>query len=86
MDVPRLVDGIATNGWAMGSIRRAKRKSLQDVSALSGVSVGYLSDLERGDKGIVARERLLAVARALDVDVRALTTEPQLFEPEEAAA
>ncbi|HZU19092.1 MAG TPA: helix-turn-helix transcriptional regulator [Candidatus Dormibacteraeota bacterium] len=54
----------------LGAILRRRRelrgRSLAEVAAGAGISTGYLSEVERGGKD-VSTERLLRIARALEV-------------------
>ncbi|GAB7192220.1 hypothetical protein NUM3379_29290 [Kineococcus sp. NUM-3379] len=51
-------------GAALRGARREKRLTLRDVAAIAGVSLGYLSELERGRKE-ASSEVLAAVCAAL---------------------
>lgn len=87
--MPALLDGITVNGHAISEIRRARRLSLTELSRRCDprISVSYLSDLELGNRAVMSRERLVTLAEALGcASPKALTTEPHLFDPEEAAA
>lgn len=55
-----------TLGAILRRHREANERSLADVAKPAGISTAYLSEVERGRKDI-STERLLAVARALDV-------------------
>lgn len=55
-----------TLGAILRRYREANERSLADIAKPAGISTGYLSEVERGRKDI-STERLLAVARALDV-------------------
>lgn len=56
----------------MGHVLRARRKelgrTLRDVSASSAVSLGYLSEIERGEKE-ASSELLASICYALDMPV-----------------
>jgi len=54
--------------------REANEWSLVDIARPAGISTAYLSEVERGHKDI-STDRLLAVARALDVTVGELYLE-----------
>lgn len=90
--MPALLDGIPVNAYALGAIRQLRRQSLAETSRRTKdhgevpVSVSYINDLERGTREVVSRERLQSLATALACDVRALTTEPHLFDVEAEAA
>jgi transcriptional regulator with XRE-family HTH domain len=62
----------------LGAILRRRRelqeRSLSDIAGPAGISAGFLSEVERGLKD-VSTERLLKVARALDVTVAELYLE-----------
>lgn len=51
-------------GTPMRALRRARNLTLQDVSAASGLSVGYLSNIERG-AAVPSLKALSRVAQAL---------------------
>ena len=51
-------------GAALRSARRRKRRTLRDVAASAGVSLGYLSEVERGQKE-PSSEVLAAICAAL---------------------
>jgi transcriptional regulator with XRE-family HTH domain len=60
-----------------GSLRRARtarRRTLRDVSRKAKVSLGYLSEVERGRKE-ASSELLAAICEALDVAVHELLSE-----------
>lgn len=52
--------------------RRKADKTLGDVARLLGVSVVFLSDVERGNRRPLGNERLIRIAEFLDVDPAAL--------------
>ncbi|MBO3197416.1 helix-turn-helix transcriptional regulator, partial [Dermatophilus congolensis] len=56
----------------IGTVLRSRRKSLgrtlRDVSARSAVSLGYLSEIERGEKE-ASSELLASICGALDLPV-----------------
>jgi len=58
----------ATLGAVLRRHRESAERSLADVAQPAGISVAYLSEVERGRKDI-STDRLLAVARALEVTV-----------------
>lgn len=58
----------ATLGAILRRRREANEWSLADIARPAGISTAYLSEVERGHKDI-STDRLLAVARALDVTV-----------------
>src|SRR3712207_9291147 len=60
-----------------GSLRRARtarRRTLREVSRRARVSLGYLSEVERGRKE-PSSELLAAICEALDIALPALLTE-----------
>lgn len=57
-----------TLGAVLRRRREAAERSLQDIAGPAGISIAYLSEVERGRKDI-STERLLAVARALEVTI-----------------
>jgi len=58
--------------------RRAASKTLGDVSRLLGVSVVYLSDIERGNRRPLHTERILKVAEFLGTDAGSLIRAAQV--------
>ena len=64
----------ATLGAILRRHREASEWSLADIARPAGISTAYLSEVERGRKDI-STDRLLAVARALDVTVGELFLE-----------
>lgn len=60
-------------GRELRDLRLAQGRSLRAVATAAQVSVGYLSEIERGHKE-VSSELLQAVAHALSVDVSAVVT------------
>lgn len=55
-------------GAALRAARFRQHRSLRDVSARAGVSLGYLSEIERGRKE-PSSELLAAVCAALDISL-----------------
>lgn len=55
-------------GEVLRDIRMSKRQTLRQVAARAAVALGYLSEIERGQKE-VSSELLFAIAEALDVSV-----------------
>ncbi len=53
-------------GGVLRSVRVAQRRTLRDVSETAGVSLGYLSEVERGRKE-ASSELLAAICAALGV-------------------
>jgi transcriptional regulator with XRE-family HTH domain len=63
-----------TLGAVLRRHREAGERSLADVARPAGISIAFLSEVERGRKE-VSTEKLLAVARALEVTVADLYLE-----------
>ena len=55
-------------GEALRRQRRKAGKTLGDLARLLGVSVVYVSDVERGNRRPLSNERILRVADFLDTD------------------
>jgi transcriptional regulator with XRE-family HTH domain len=55
-------------GEALRRHRRKAGKTLGDLARLLGVSVVYVSDVERGNRRPLSNERILRVADFLDAD------------------
>ena len=55
-------------GTVLRRIRQAQGRTLQDVSRAAGVSMPYLSEIERGRKE-VSSEILAGICRALGIDL-----------------
>ena len=55
-------------GATLRGLRMRQRRTLRDVSASARVSLGYLSEVERGQKE-ASSELLAAICRALDVEL-----------------
>ena len=58
-------------GQTLRGLRLRQRRTLRQVSADARVSLGYLSEVERGQKE-ASSELLAAIAGALDVDLSEL--------------
>src|SRR5919198_1977719 len=58
----------ATLGAVLRRHRELQERSLADIAGPAGISQGFLSEVERGRKD-VSTERLLKIARALDVTI-----------------
>lgn len=58
-------------GDALRSVRRRQGRTLRDVSTGASVSLGYLSEIERGQKE-ASSELLSAICEALDLPLSAL--------------
>lgn len=58
-------------GDALRSVRRRQGSTLRDVSMGASVSLGYLSEIERGQKE-ASSELLSAICEALDLPLSAL--------------
>jgi transcriptional regulator with XRE-family HTH domain len=61
-------------GETLRSLRMRQRRTLREVSAAARVSLGYLSEVERGQKE-PSSELLAAICGALDVELSELFTE-----------
>ncbi|MGH3545966.1 MAG: helix-turn-helix domain-containing protein [Mycobacteriales bacterium] len=55
-------------GETLRSARLAQRRTLREISATSTVSLGYLSEIERGQKE-ASSELLAAICHALDIEL-----------------
>ncbi len=76
-------DNDRTIGRRLREVRYWRRKSLRAVAELAGISEGYLSRLERGERPVDRRSTLEALARALRVTPAELTGAP--YPPTDAA-
>ena len=72
-----------TIGARIHEIRTWRRKSLRVVAGLAGISAGYLSRLERGERTLDSRRLPFALADALQVAPSELTGQP--YPPSDAA-
>jgi hypothetical protein len=63
-ETPRLNSPCARAGYSLRLMRHRNRLSLREVSELSGINIGHLSDLERG-KHVPTRETVLRIKTAL---------------------
>ena len=61
-------------GETLRALRMRQRRTLREVSAAARVSLGYLSEVERGQKE-PSSELLAAICGALDVELSDLFTE-----------
>jgi transcriptional regulator with XRE-family HTH domain len=61
-------------GDTLRGLRMRQRRTLREVSATARVSLGYLSEVERGQKE-PSSELLAAICGALDVELSELFTE-----------
>jgi transcriptional regulator with XRE-family HTH domain len=61
-------------GETLRGLRLRQRRTLREVSASARVSLGYLSEVERGQKE-PSSELLAAICGALDVELSELFTE-----------
>jgi XRE family transcriptional regulator, stress-response regulator len=61
-------------GCVLRRQRRHQGRTLREVSAAAGVSLGYLSEIERGQKE-ASSECLAAIGSALDVPLSVLLSE-----------
>jgi transcriptional regulator with XRE-family HTH domain/tetratricopeptide (TPR) repeat protein len=65
-----------TIGRRLRQIRLVRRKTLQVVAGLAGISTGHLSRLERGERALDSRSLIVALARALNISPTELTALP----------
>jgi len=73
-------------GASLRRIRTTRRRTLRDVSRTARVSLGYLSEVERGQKE-PSSELLAAICGALDVELSDLFAEvSQILRREEKLA
>ncbi|GDY34025.1 helix-turn-helix domain-containing protein [Gandjariella thermophila] len=63
-------------GRRLREIRHWRRQSLSAVAGLSGISIGHLSRIERGERPVTKRRTLEALARALRVSPTELSGRP----------
>ncbi|HSY15967.1 MAG TPA: helix-turn-helix transcriptional regulator [Jatrophihabitantaceae bacterium] len=61
-------------GETLRAVRLRQRRTLREVSSVARVSLGYLSEVERGQKE-PSSELLAAICRALDVELSELFRE-----------
>jgi transcriptional regulator with XRE-family HTH domain len=61
-------------GETLRGLRMRQRRTLREVSASARVSLGYLSEIERGQKE-PSSELLAAICRALEIELSELLTE-----------
>jgi transcriptional regulator with XRE-family HTH domain len=59
-------------GDALRRLRRNAGKTLSDLAKLLGVSIVYVSDVERGNRRPLSNERILKAARFLHADAAPL--------------
>ena len=59
-------------GDALRRNRREAGKTLGDVATLLGVSVVYISDVERGNRRALNSDRIVKIAKFLGVDAKLL--------------
>jgi transcriptional regulator with XRE-family HTH domain len=70
------MDDARTIGTRIREIRTWRRKSLRVVAGLAGISAGYLSRVERGERAVDRRSLVEAIAGALQVAPSELLAEP----------
>src|ERR1700704_4236801 len=63
-------------GRKLREIRNWRRLSLTAVAGLSGISIGHLSRIERGERPVTKRATLEALAQSLRVSPTELTGQP----------
>ena len=61
-------------GDTLRNVRRRQNRTLRDVSSMASVSLGYLSEIERGQKE-ASSELLASICEALDMPVSFLLRE-----------
>ncbi|WP_277452038.1 helix-turn-helix transcriptional regulator [Janibacter sp. DB-40] len=61
-------------GDVLRSARRARGSTLRDISARASVSLGYLSEIERGEKE-ASSELVASICQALDLPMSVVFTE-----------
>ncbi|MCP3805360.1 helix-turn-helix domain-containing protein [Allokutzneria sp. A3M-2-11 16] len=71
-----IMDTNADMGARLRQIRQARRKSLKAVAELAGISEGYLSRLETGERALDRRSLILDLANALEVAPSEITGSP----------
>ncbi|MGH3774242.1 MAG: helix-turn-helix domain-containing protein [Pseudonocardiaceae bacterium] len=69
-------DDARTTGRRLRQIRNVRRKSLEVVAGLAGISTGHLSRIERGERALDRRSLIVALADALEVAPSELTSLP----------
>lgn len=69
-------DEARTIGQRVRQIRYARRKSLQVIAGLAGISTGHLSRIERGERLLDSMKLIVALAGALQIPVSELTKLP----------
>ena len=62
-------------GKRIRSMRKARKLSLRDLNKLSGVTISYISQLERGDAQNPSLKRVSMIAKGLGVDLSDLLSE-----------
>src|SRR3954454_12749195 len=62
-------------GAGLRRVRTARRRTLRDVARRARVSLGYLSEVERGRKE-PSSELLAAICEALEIALQAVRAEP----------
>jgi len=55
-------------GDMLRKLRKAADKTLGDVARALGVSIVYVSDVERGQRNPLSNEKIMRVAKILDTD------------------
>ncbi|MGH4008506.1 MAG: helix-turn-helix domain-containing protein [Pseudonocardiaceae bacterium] len=81
-----MVDDASSIGARARMIRRRRRLSLEVAAGLAGLSKGYLSLLEHGQRGFNRRGLIEDLAAALGCSVADLTGQPYLLMDQETAA
>jgi transcriptional regulator with XRE-family HTH domain len=73
-------------GDRVKSMRLARGWTLRELASLSGLSAGYLSQLETGKRRRPSSEAAVALSRAFDVSADSLISETSGFVQESIAA
>jgi transcriptional regulator with XRE-family HTH domain len=69
------------NGAALRVIRTGQGLSLRDLAELTGLSIGFLSRVETDQKDLSNEETIKTIAKALRVDVEAISSPTLLITP-----
>jgi transcriptional regulator with XRE-family HTH domain len=76
-------DDRQTTGQRLRRIRHARRKSLEVVAGLAGISASFLSRLERGERALDRHSLIVALAKALEIAPSELLEAPLPVPPDE---
>lgn len=73
-------------GEQIRSIRKSQKISINNLSKLTGISLGYLSDLENNKAKNPSLDKIKLIAKTLNVSVEdLLCTEPEAYTSQESA-